>query len=71
MAKYSNLDLAKQLKKDSTLYTWANAKPENAGIHALLVRKGYLYSKEFEKKNPNCCDIVTELGYELIKEFNL
>jgi hypothetical protein len=71
MAKYTKLDLAKQLKKDSTLYTWANAKPKDAGIHALLVRKGYLYSKEYEKQNPNCCDIVTEQGYKLIKECNL
>ena len=66
---YTKRELGEQLKKDSTLCTWKNARPEDAGIHALLVRKGYLYSKEYEKEHPELCDIVTEKGYELIHNY--
>lgn len=69
--KYTEKQMAEQLKKDYTLYTWANARPEDAGIHALLVRKGYLFSKKYEKEHPEICDIVTEKGHELMEKYEL
>lgn len=67
--KNTEKELAEQLNKDQYLYTWANARPEDAGIHSLLVRKGYLYSKKYEKEHPEICDIVTEQGHKLINKY--
>jgi hypothetical protein len=66
---YTKRELVKQLKKDRTLYTWENARPEDLYIHALLVKKGYLYSKKHEREHPELCDIVTEKGYEFIHRY--